>query len=85
LLAKNVLEDEPFWAVIREYLPAKGCRVEEVISISNTSRFSEPPFEQYASYTISFRNSDTRVLFGLEKNTGDIGYPAIRSTHLPSW
>ena len=53
LLAKNVLEDEPFWAVIRENLPVKGCSVAEVISISRTSKFSVPPFEQYASYTIS--------------------------------
>jgi len=37
LLAKKVLEDEPFWAVIRENLPVKGCSVEEVISISRKS------------------------------------------------
>lgn len=85
LLAKNVLEDEPFWAVIREYLPVKGCSVEEVISISSTSKFSVPPFEQYASYTISFRNSDKIIWFGLEKDTGGIRYPAVGSTHLPSW
>jgi hypothetical protein len=85
LLAKNVVEDESFWAVIREYLPVKGCRVEEVILISSTSKFSVPPFEQYASYTISFRNSDKKVWFGLEKDTGNIGYPAVGSTHLPSW
>jgi hypothetical protein len=85
LLAKNALEDEAFWAVIREYLPARGCSVEEVISISRTSKFSVPPFEQYASYTISFRNSDKDVFFGLERSTGNIRYPAVGSTHLPSW
>jgi hypothetical protein len=85
LLAKNVLENEPFWAVIREYLPAKGCTVEEVISISRTSKFYAPPFEQYAVYTISFRNSDTVVSFGLQKDTGNIEYPGIGTTHLPSW
>jgi hypothetical protein len=85
LLAKKVLEHEPFWAVIRDYLPAKGCTVEEVISISRTSRFFEPPFEHYADYTMSFRNSDTQVTFGLQKGTGNIEYPNIGSTHLPSW
>lgn len=85
LLAKNVLEDELFWAVIRESLPVKGCSVAEVISISRTSKFSVPPFEQYASYTISFRNSDKDIFFGLEKDTGNIGYPSVGSTHLPSW
>jgi len=85
LLAKKVLEDEPFWAVTRENLPVKGCSVEEVISISRKSKFYVPPFEQYASYTISFRNSDKDIFFGLEKDTGNIGYPAVGSTHLPSW
>ena len=85
LLAKNVLEDEPFWAVIRENLPVRGCSVAEVISISRTSKFYVPPFEQYTSYTISFRNSDKDIFFGLEKDTGNIGYPAVGSTHLPSW
>jgi hypothetical protein len=85
LLAKNVLEDEPFWAVIREYLPVKGCNVEEVISISKTSKYSVPPFKEYASYTIRFRNSDKDIFFRLEKDTGNIGYPAVGSTHLPSW
>src|SRR6202035_114501 len=85
LLAKGVLQDEPFWAVIREYLPATGCTVEEVISISRTSKFYAPPFEQYAIYTIIFRNSDTQVTFGLQKSTGNIEYPSIGSIHLPSW
>jgi hypothetical protein len=85
LLAKNVLQDEPFWAVIREYLPAKGCTVEEVISISKASKFFEPPFEQYAVFTISFKNANKEVFFGLQKDTGNIEYPAIGSTHLPSW
>jgi len=85
LLGKNVLQNEPYWAVMREHLPAKGCSVDEVISISRTSKFSAPPFEQYAEYTISFRNSDTEVSFGLRKDTGNIEYPSIRSTGLPSW
>lgn len=85
LFAKNVLENEPFWAVIRENLPVNGCTVEEVISISRTSKFSVPPFEEYASYTIIFRNSDKDVSFGLEKDTGKINFPAVRSARLPSW
>jgi hypothetical protein len=90
LLTKNVLQDEPFWEVIREYLPAKGCTVEEVIAISRTSKFYAPLFEQGGFYTISFRNSDTEITFGLRKDTGNkdtgnIEYPSIGSTHLPSW
>jgi hypothetical protein len=85
LLAEGILENEPFWAVIREYLPATGCTVEEVISISRTSKFFAPPFEQYAVYTITFRNSDTEVTFGLQKGTGNTEYPNVGSTHLPSW
>jgi hypothetical protein len=85
LLSKNVLADEPFYAAIREHLPGKGCTVEEVISISRTSKFFAPPFELYASYTVSFKNADVRVVFSLEKSTGNIGYPAILSMHRPSW
>src|SRR5258707_1238890 len=48
LFVKNVREREPFYAAIREYLPPKGCTTEQVISISRTSKFSVPPFEQYA-------------------------------------
>src|SRR5260370_13724298 len=43
LLNKNVLEDEPFWTVIREYLPVRGCSVDEDVFISRTSQFSVPP------------------------------------------
>jgi hypothetical protein len=85
LLAKNVVADEPYWAAIRKYLPATGCRVDEAISISRTSKFFASPFEQYTTYTISFKNSDIRIQFCLEKAAGNIGYPDISSTHLPSW
>jgi hypothetical protein len=84
LLAKTVAQNEPFWAVIRKYLPATGCRVDEVISISKTSRFFEPRIKDTDS-TISFRNSDIRVGFQIEEDTGNIGYPDVSSTHLPSW
>jgi hypothetical protein len=85
LLSKKVLQHEPYWAVIREYLPPKGCTVEEVISISRTSKFFASPFEEYAAYTIIFKDSDTVVSFGLQKGTGNTEYPNIGSTHLPSW
>jgi hypothetical protein len=77
LFVKNVREREPFYAAIREYLPPKGCTTERVISISRTSKFSVPPFEQYASYTIMFSNSVLEVSFGVERATGNIEYPAV--------
>jgi hypothetical protein len=55
-----------------------------VISISKTSRFFEPRIKDTDS-TISFRNSDIRVGFQIEEDTGNIGYPDVSSTHLPSW
>jgi hypothetical protein len=84
LLAENVLDDDVFWAMIRKYLPTTGCRFDEVISISGTSKFFMRRPGRYASYKISFRNVDTIVSFTIEKDTGDISYPDISSTHLPS-
>ena len=83
LLAENILQDEPYWAVIRKYLPATGCRVDEVISISRTSKFFEPQMSD-ADKGISFRNSNMRVVFGLERGTGNIVYPDVSSTGLAS-
>jgi hypothetical protein len=85
LLGRNVVADEPYQTVIRQYLPATGCTVEEVISISKTSRFFSAPYEQHAFYTISFKNADINVTFGLKKATGNIDYPNVLSTHAPSW
>jgi hypothetical protein len=84
LLAKDVLADEHYWAAIRKYLPATGCRIDEVISISKTSRFSASPFQGHTSYQISFRNADIIILLGLEKDTGSISYRAVSSTDTSS-
>jgi hypothetical protein len=90
LLSKNVLAKEPYKVAMGQYLPATGCTVEEVLSISKTSRFFSPPYEDYASYTIVFKNADVVVAFGLRKDignkdTGNIDYPVVHSTHAPSW
>jgi hypothetical protein len=85
LLANKIVKREFFWAAIRKYLPAAGCTVEEVISISRTSKFSAPPFERHAVYVIIFRNSDVKVTFGLQKDTGNIQYPSVGSTRRPTF
>lgn len=80
LLANNEAPGELFWAVIRKYLPASGCRVDEVMAISKTSRFFAPPGDGYDFYRIAFTNSDTTISFSLNKDTGNIAYPDVRST-----
>lgn len=65
-------------AVVQRHLPVKRCNVEDVISIAKTSRFFSEAFDQYASYTISFRSSEFIVSFGLRKGTGDIEFPSAR-------
>jgi hypothetical protein len=77
LFIKKVRDHEQFYAAIREYLPIRGCTVEQVISISSTSKFSTPPFEQYTIYTIMFSDSVVKVTFGVEKATGNIEYPVV--------
>jgi hypothetical protein len=67
---------------IREYLPVKGCNVDEVISISRRSRFFVEAFDWFPAYTIVFGNSNFEVTFGLRKDTGNIEYPAAQ-TRLP--
>jgi hypothetical protein len=88
LLAKQITKREYFWAVIRKYLPAKGCTVEEVISISKTSKFFRPPFDfppPYQIYAVMFASSGVKVGFGLNKDTGNTQYPYVGSIHLPSF
>jgi hypothetical protein len=88
LLAKQATKRDFFWAVIRKYLPATGCTVEEVISISKTSKFFTPPFDSpppYEVYTIMFRNSGVKVGFGLKKDTGNTQYPYVGSTRPPTF
>lgn len=75
LFARRVRVLEAYYEAIREYLPSKGCTVEEVISISKRSKFSLPPFDESADYVIEFRDSDVNVSFGIEKNSGTINFP----------
>lgn len=86
LLAENVVEEEFFWAVIRKYLPAKGCAAPEVISITRTSRFFVPLGEPgpHANYRIAFKNADTLVSFGLQRDTGNIEFPFVGPTRAPT-
>jgi hypothetical protein len=87
LLAKKHAPDDYFRAAINRYLPPTGCTVEEVISISRTSRFFVPLREGAAQesfvYVVSFRNSDETVSFGLQKDAGNIEYPSV-SPRIPS-
>jgi hypothetical protein len=85
LLAGDPVVDEHYWAVIRKYMPATGCRVDEVIWIAKTSRFSAPISGRQAFYTIVFENPDRAVLFRLEKAAGNIDNPAVLSAGLPSF
>jgi hypothetical protein len=85
LLAESMTQHERFWAVIRKYLPAKGCSFNEAISIFGTSKFLVRSSDLNASRTIIFENSETIVSFGLEKDTGNIDYPAVFSAGLPSF
>ena len=86
LLAEGVVEEEFFWAVIRKYLPAKGCAVPEVISIARTSRFFVPLSEPgtFASEGIAFKNADTLVSFSLQRDTGNIEFPFVGPTRAPT-
>jgi hypothetical protein len=68
---------------IRKYMPATGCNVEEVISISKTSKFFVQAYDWSPAYTIIFRSSRFDITFGLRKDTGNIEYPAAQ-TRLPT-
>jgi hypothetical protein len=83
LLTGNANDVYVFRDPIRKYMPAKGCNVEEVISISRTSKFFVEAYDWSPAYTIIFRNARFDITFGLRKDTGNIEYPAAQ-TRLPS-
>jgi hypothetical protein len=88
LLAKQTTKREFFRAVIRKYLPDTACTVEEVISISKTSKFFTLPFDfppPFEDYLIRFRNSSVEVGFAQKKDNGKVELPYVRSTGPPSW
>ena len=68
LLAHNITDDESFWSVIREDLPANGCNVSEVISISKKSKFFTL-YQASTYYTITFENENEQVSFQIQKGT----------------
>lgn len=82
LAGKNI--NARFWAPIRKYLPATGCNADEVISIAGRSRFFKSPTKDTDS-TIRFENSDTRVVFRLEKGAGRVDDPHVIFIGVPSW
>lgn len=71
LLGRQVLKDEFFWAVIRKYLPARGCAANEVISASKRSRFLVPPLDR-TDHTIFLDSAKIGVIFRLHRDTGKI-------------
>ena len=82
MLTKNEhASHEPYWAATRKYLPATGCRYEEVISVARTSKF----FEQRTDSTIWFGNSDVIITGRVEKETGNIEGSRVSSTHPDSF
>jgi hypothetical protein len=83
LLNGNANDVYVFREPIRKYMPAAGCNVEEVISISKTSKFFVQAYDWSPAYTIIFKNPRFDITFGLRKDTGNIEYPAAQ-TILPT-
>jgi hypothetical protein len=83
LLNGNANDVHVFREPIRKYMPATACSVEEVISISKTSKFFVQAYDWSPAYTIIFRNSRFDVTFVLRKDTGNIEYP-VAQTRLPA-
>ena len=78
LLSGNANDVHVFGEPIRKYLPAKGCNVDEVISIARTSKFFSEAYDWSPAYTIIFRSLRFDITFGLRKETGNIEYPAAQ-------
>lgn len=79
LMTENAVPGERYWAVVRKFLPSKGCTIEETVSIARTSRFFLPREGQVASVSrkIAFTNSDALVHFVFNKDTRTIEYPFV--------
>lgn len=77
----KVLDENPnsvfvVTAVVDKYLPVDGCNISDVLSLSRKSKFFSEAYEQFASYTVSFRSDRFVVSFGLRKENGNIEFPA---------
>jgi len=85
LFARQVHDHEAYYELMRSWLPDKGempCRVEEALSILETSKFFVKPrpssIAAKSSYkTVVLRNDDLYVTFALDKGTGVFGYRAV--------
>jgi hypothetical protein len=78
---------ELYWAVIRKFLPRKGCLAKEVISIAKTSKFLISIDERdvpVKNTVIVFGNSETVVHFVLERGAGNIEAPSVGPLHRPT-
>jgi hypothetical protein len=77
IFAERPLSVEDYYGPIRDYLSgARGCDVDEVISIAKTSKFfSELSEPSYTTYVVVFRGPGVNVSFGLEKDSGNIERP----------
>jgi hypothetical protein len=84
LFARKVRVHEAYYELMRNWLPDKGempCRVEEALSILETSKFfvkSRPSsiVVQSSAEVVVLRNEDLHVTFALDKATGVFGYRA---------
>ena len=83
LLVEKVQRRVRAWAAIRRYLPATGCNVDEVTSITRKSKFFKAPTDS-ADSTIGFEDSNIRVQFRMEKSAGKVGDPSVISLGVPS-
>jgi hypothetical protein len=83
LLSENPNNVLAFDYPIKKYLSVKSCNVDEVISISKSSRFFSELFEQDTEYSVVFGNKDFIASFALKKKTGNIEVPNAR-IRLPS-
>jgi hypothetical protein len=84
LLTERPRSIEAYYDPIRTYLVGtRGCNVDEVISISKSSKFFSEQREQYtyATHVIVFKSKSVVVSFGLKKDTGNIETPAAYSRY----
>jgi hypothetical protein len=87
LMTEAGTPEEHYWAAMRKYLPPQGCTIEEAESIARTSRFYLPLVRKVsaaANHTIAFRNVDTLIHFGLNKDTRIIEYPFVGPRYPPT-
>jgi hypothetical protein len=78
LLSENPNDVLVFDYPIKKYLSVTGCNVDEVLSISKSSRFFWKLSEQYTEYWVRFESKRYLVSFALKKTTGNVEVPNAR-------